>query len=144
MSTQTILDEIGYVAWHGMRVMDESVGKVELSLASREDLLNYVGTAHAGALFTLAETAAGVAADSLAQTLSAFILLRSATVNYTRRAVGELLATGEAAAEAVVAARESFAENSRADLVVGVVIHDADKSAVFEGEFNYALRPRTS
>lgn len=142
MSTQGTLDAIAYVAWHGIRVLDEAPGRVRLSLPAREDLLNFVGSGHAGALFTLAETAAGVAADSVARTLDAFILLKGATVRYTRRASGELAATGEASAQAVEAAKNSFAGTRRADLAVRVVIHDPAGEAVFEGMFDYALRPK--
>lgn len=142
MSLQDTLDEIGYVAWHAIRVTDEAVGRVSVALPPRDDLLNYVGTAHAGALFTLAETAAGVAADGVAQTMNAFILLRNTTVNYTRRAVGELIATGEVALGAAAATERAFTESGRADLAIGVVIRDAERNDVFDGTFNYALRPR--
>ena len=143
-STQSMLDTIAYVAWHDIRVVDQRVGWVQVALPARDDLMNYVGTGHAGALYTLAETAAGVAADSLAQTLNAFILLRQATVSYTRRAMGELVATGEADAQSTVAAKARFADTARADLVVRVVIHDVENEPVFEGRFDYALRPRKS
>lgn len=142
MSTQAILDQIGYVAWHGIRITEEGVGKVGVRLPAREDLLNYVGTGHAGAIFTLAETAAGIAADSVAQTLGAFILLQQATVNYTRRAEGELFASGEAGPQAMEAAREAFTAENRAGLAIAVIVHDARDEAIFEGTFNYVLRPR--
>jgi len=139
-----MLDAIAYVAWHGICVRDQREGWVQVALPARDDLVNYVGTGHAGALYTLAETAGGVAADNLAQTLSAFILLKQATVKYTRRAMGELLATGEAGAQSAVAAKAQFADTGRADLSIHVVIHDEDNEPVFEGTFEYALRPRTS
>jgi len=144
MSTQAVLDQIGYVAWHGIRVTEERVGKISVSLPARDDLLNYVGTGHAGAIFTLAETAAGVAADSVAQTLGAFILLQQAALKYTRRAQGELIAAGEASAPAVQAASDTFAREGRAELPIEVVVRDADAEPVFEGTFHYALRPRKS
>ncbi|MBT4520357.1 MAG: DUF4442 domain-containing protein [Halieaceae bacterium] len=141
-STQELLDTIAYVAWHGISVREQREGWVQVVLPARDDLVNYVGTGHAGALYTLAETAGGVAADSLAQTLNAFILLRQASVKYTRRAVGELLATGEVDEHSSVTAKAQFADEGRADLVVRVVIHDTESKPVFEGSFDYALRPR--
>jgi uncharacterized protein (TIGR00369 family) len=143
-STQDTLDAIAYVAWHGICVRDQREGWVQVALPERDDLVNYVGTGHAGALYTLAETAGGVAADSLAQTVNAFILLKQASVKYTRRAMGELLATGEADAHSAAAAKAKFADTGRADLSIRVVIHDTGNELVFEGTFDYALRPRKS
>lgn len=143
-STQRTLDAIAYVAWHGISVRDQREGWVQVVLPERSDLLNYVGTGHAGALYTLAETAGGVAADSLAQTLNAFILLKQASVKYTRRAMGQLLATGEVDAQSAVAAKAQFADSGRADLSIRVVIHDEENEPVFEATFEYALRPRKS
>lgn len=143
-STQDTLNAIGYVAWHDIQVVDESIGRTSVVLPARDDLLNYVGTAHAGALFTLAETAAGVAADSMAQALNAFILLKQAKVNYTRRAAGALSATGEADADASRRAQRSFSEDGRADLPIEVVIRDGEGNSVFSGTFDYALRLRKS
>jgi len=92
----------------------------------------------------LAETAAGVAADSVAQTLGAFILLQQAAVRYTRRAQGELIATGEATAVATKEANVAFAQDDRAALPIEVVVRDANAEPVFDGTFHYALRPRKS
>jgi acyl-coenzyme A thioesterase PaaI-like protein len=139
-STQETLDAIAYVAWHDITVTDESLGKVSVRLPARDDLLNYVGTGHAGALYTLAETAAGVAANGLAQTLNGFILLKQATVNYTRRAVGALNATGKTDADAWRKAQESFSNDERAELPIEVVIQDGESNPVFSGTFLYALR----
>ncbi len=40
------------------------------------------------------------------------------------------------------AAREVFATETRADLAIGVTVTDAADATVFEGTFDYALRPR--
>lgn len=144
MSLQSTLDGIGYVAWHKIQVKSESTGKVSLSLPLRDDLLNYVGTAHAGALFTLAETAAGVAADSVASGMNAFILLRNSNVNYIRRASGDLVATGEVSGSAALESETQFKEQGKADLTTMVQIDDSDSNTVFNGTFNYAIRARKS
>ncbi len=143
-ATQDLLDSIAYVAWHGHKVVDEGEGFVAIAQQARKNLLNYVGAAHAGAIYTLAETAAGVAADSVARPLGGFILLRGAEVNYTRRAAGALVARAEADESARRETAERFADNGRADLSVAVVIYDSDERPVFEGAFHYALRARTS
>ena len=141
---QAILDSIAYVAWHGCKVMDEGAGQARIAQPGRADLLNYFGAAHAGAMYTLAETAGGVAADSIARPLGAFILLRSAEVKYTRRAAGALEAQAAAEKAECETAMRRFSESGRADISIAVVICDSDEQPVFEGAFHYALRPRTS
>lgn len=141
---QSLLDSIAYVAWHGHKVIEQCAGSVTVAQPARDNLLNYVGAAHAGAMYTLAETAGGVAADSVARPLGAFILLRGAEVKYTRRATGELVAHAHADEPARRETAKRFADNRRADLSVAVVVYDSGEHAVFEGAFHYALRPRTS
>ncbi len=142
--TQSVLDAIAYVAWHGHRIRIERPGRVVVEQPDRAELRNYVGTTHAGALYTLAETAAGVVADGMAAPLGGFILLAAATVHYTRRAEGALEAEarfGPAADTAALAAE--FSASGRGALTVDVVIRDAGGQSVFEGSFQYAMRRRT-
>lgn len=141
-SIQETLDNIRYVAWHDIEILDEAQGAMTMRMPARDDLLNHVGTGHAGAIYTLAETAAGVTADSVAQTMNAFILLRGAEIKYTRRADGDLVAKGSVLSPSVEQARQVFAKSSRADFVVDVDIRDQDDRSVFQGRFDYALRPR--
>lgn len=143
-ATQKLLDSIAYVAWHGCKVIEQGAGCVKIAQPARENLLNYVGATHAGATYTLAETAAGVAADNVARPLGGFILLRGAEVNYTRRAAGALVARAHADESARRETEKRFADNGRADLSVAVDIFDSDERPVFEGAFHYALRLRTS
>jgi acyl-coenzyme A thioesterase PaaI-like protein len=142
MSIQEVLNNIKYVAWHNIEVLQEGPGAVTVFLPARDDLVNYVGTGHAGAIYTLAETAAGVAADSVAQTIDAFILLRDAQVHYTRRAEGDLTAKGLVEIEASEQAQAVFRDERRVNMPVQVDIRDEQDQSVFQGTFNYALRPR--
>lgn len=150
-SIQETLDNIDYVAWHGIRFVNENkleekdlnTTSVTMLMPARDDLLNYVGTGHAGAIYTLAETAAGVVADGVAQTMDAYILLRGAEVSYTRRSEGDLKAVGVVSTQEEEAARETFSESSRADFSVEVDIRDREDKSVFLGNFDYALRPRS-
>lgn len=141
---QDLLGSIAYVAWHGCKVTGQSADCVKMSQTTREDMVNYVGAAHAGAVHTLAETAAGVAADNVARPLGAFILLRGAEMKYTRRASGELLANARTDEPSRRATAKRFADDGRADLSVAVDVCDSEGHGVFEGAFHYALRPRAS
>lgn len=48
----------------GMRCLDGGLGRAAVELTVRDDHLNYNGTAHGGAIFALASTAFGLAANS--------------------------------------------------------------------------------
>ena len=141
--TQALLDSIAYVAWHGQKLRVEEPARVVVAQPDRPDLRNYFGTVHAGALFTLAETAAGVAADHVAGSMGGFILLGEAKLRYRRRAEGALEAQAQLdpAIDLAALARE-FAVGGRARMAVEVAIRDLGGEIVFEGTFHYAMRKR--
>lgn len=142
--THAVLASIAYVAWHGQVLRVEEPGRVVVAQPDRPDLHNYFGTVHAGAIYTLAETAAGVAADGLARPLGGFILLGGAEVRYTRRAEGALEAEAQLdpGIDRAALARD-FTASGRAKLSIAVTIRDPGGSAVFEGAFHYAMRRRS-
>ncbi len=141
--TQGVLDAIAYVAWHAHKIELEEPGHVVVAQPDRPDLHNYAGTVHAGALYTLAETAAGVAADGLAAPLDGFILLAAAQVRYTRRAEGSLVADARLdAATNAAALAEEFERSGRGAVTVSVSVRDPAGEPVFEGSFQYAIRRR--
>ena len=144
MALEKLLATIPYVVWHDVQVVEETRHRVCLSLQARPEIANYVGIMHAGAIYTLAETAAGCVANSVIDANAAFVLLRDANVCYTRKADGEITATGTVAEAEASAARAAFAESARADIAVEVDITDGGDETVFAGTFNYALRPRKS
>ncbi len=141
MALEALLAKIPYVAWHDIAVVEESPGVVRLSLCGREEIANYVGILHAGAMYTLAETAAGCVANNVIAGNVAFVLLRDAQSRYTRRADGEVTATATIVATNAAVAEAEFAEHSRADIAVDVDVTDSGGETVFAGTFNYALRP---
>ena len=141
MSLQAILDAIPYVAHHRARVLEAEAGTVRVCVPMTPQVQNYVGTMHAGALFTAAETAAGAAAFAVVPGGKAVGLLRQATVHYTRRAQGDVTATASIENDSATAARERFRENGKADIPIAVVLTDSDENTVFRGTFDYALRP---
>jgi len=142
MTLEDLLARIPYVVWHDIRVREQAPGQVKLSLGGREEVANYVGTMHAGALYTLAETAAGVVANDIIADNVAYVLLREGGVRYPRRAEGEVIATAKVDTSVANQVRAQFAAQSRADVEVSVTIDNAGGGTVFVGTFNYALRPR--
>ena len=141
MDLAGVLDRIPYLRVHHLEV-DEVEGEVTVRMPLSEEITNHVGIVHAGALFTTAETAAGVAAWRVVPGDRAFVLLRGATVRYTRRAEGEVMARASVEPQTAESARTAFEEAGRADAAVSVSIRDHAGDVVFEGKFDYALRPR--
>jgi len=136
-----VLARIPYLERHHIALEDVD-GAVLVRMPLRTEVTNHVGTMHAGAMFTAAETAAGVAAWRVVPDDQAFVLLRSANVRYTRRAEGDVAWTARIEDGVAKSAREEFANSGRADVEVAVKATDPGGEKVFEGTFDYALRPR--
>ncbi len=142
MALAELLATIPYVVWHGVGIDEDKDESVILRIPFRAELANYVGSFHAGALYTLAETAAGVIADRALPAGKAFILLRDANINYTRRPEGDVRAHAELDMQSAEQACQDFSKAARADIAVSVTMTDDAETQVFAGTFNYALRPR--
>ncbi len=142
MALAELLATIPYVVWHGVGIDEDKGESIILRVPFRNDLANYAGSFHAGALYTLAETAAGVIADRALPPGDAFVLLRDANIRYTRRPEGDVRAHAEMDRAAAEHALQDFNKSSRADISVNVNMTDDAGHSVFEGAFNYALRPR--
>jgi acyl-coenzyme A thioesterase PaaI-like protein len=139
---EALLARIPYLAPHGLQAAWATDGSVTVHQPFRPALANYVGIVHAGAIYTLAETAAGIVANELVTRLGGFILLSGATVRYTRRVEGDASATARADGPAAVAARARFETDARAEITIGVVVTTPDGETAFVGSFDYALRRR--
>jgi acyl-coenzyme A thioesterase PaaI-like protein len=139
---EAVLARIPYLEAHALEVEEGAKGAVRVKMPLRAGLTNHVGIFHAGALFTAAETAAGVSAYRVVPDDRAFVLLRGAAIRYTRRAEGEVIANARIEGDAALAARDAFDASGRGDVVIDVTAHDAGGEVVFEGSFDYALRPR--
>jgi acyl-coenzyme A thioesterase PaaI-like protein len=136
----SVLARIPYLEPHELEI-SQGEEHVVVSMNALPGLVNHVGILHAGALFTAAETAAGVAAYGVIPDDKAFVLLRSAKVRYTRRAEGAVSARAVVEAD-LGAVRRTFGETGRGDVLTCVRVFDEGAELVFEGEFDYALRPR--
>lgn len=143
MNLDAVLSRIPYLALHALDATPDGDG-VRVRLRFSREVQNHVGTLHAGALFTAAETAAGVAAWRVVPGDRAAVLLRGATVHYTRRAESDVVAVASVDTAAAASAREAFAAGGRADVAAVVRVTDVGGETVFEATFDYALRPRRS
>jgi uncharacterized protein (TIGR00369 family) len=78
----------------GLEITEISEGEATVRLPERPELLNHVGSQHAGALFTVAETASGAAfVGAFAARMGDITpLARSAEIAYEKIAKGEITA----------------------------------------------------
>lgn len=143
MNLADVLGRIPYLRVHRLEVGEGGDREVTVRMPGAEAISNHVGIVHAGALFTAAETAAGVAAWRVVPGDRAFVLLRHAEIRYTRRAEGDVVATARVATSEVTRARALFDASGRGDVATEVTVTGPDGQTVFEGVFDYALRPRT-
>ncbi len=141
-SLENLLETFPYVVWHGVEISVDEDDLLALRMSFRDDLGNYAGSFHAGALYTLAETVAGVMADRAVPGNSNFTLLRGAEVKYTRRPDGDVVATARRSAANADTALAAFEANGRADIIIDVNMLDNASEKVFEGQFDFALRSR--
>jgi uncharacterized protein (TIGR00369 family) len=77
-----------------LEITEISAGEATVVLPERPELLNHVGSQHAGALFTVAETASGAAfVGAFAERMGDLTpLARSAEISYEKIASGEITA----------------------------------------------------
>ncbi len=141
MDFNKILPAIPYLQPHHLEVTEQTVEHIRVRMPFGKQLTNHVGTLHASALFTIAETAAGLHATDLIPGNRAIPLLRGATVNYTRRAGGDLTATARVKDGSASDVCAEFDVQDRADVVIEVDVTDGEDETVFKGLFDYAMRP---
>lgn len=141
MDLQTLLASIPYLKTHGLEVDVATDGSVKARMPYQKSLTNHVGILHAAAIYALAETTAGVAASVIVPDNRAIVLLRGANIRYTRKAEGDLTASANADGAIADKARGEFDSDGRTDAELKVSVTDPEGETVFEGTFDYALRP---
>jgi uncharacterized protein (TIGR00369 family) len=113
-------------------------GSAHASLPEHPSTLNHIATAHAGAMFTLAETASGaaVAGAFAEQIFEVRPVVRSANITYLKVGRGELAANAKSRQDAD-SLRSTLNTEGRVDFTVDVVITNADGNEIakFEAEW---------
>lgn len=114
-------------------------------LAVQPQLANHVGSVHAGALFTVCESASGAAlAGALAELIMRTrFVVRDAHVEYLKPAQGEVLARARLADEGA-AVLEALRHDGRAEVAVDVsaltLAPDGSETLVARASFRWHLR----
>ena len=116
-----------------------------LTLGSDASLLNHVGTAHAGVLFTLAESASGavivVATSEVLDRVTPVV--GSADITFHRAAVGDLVATAAPAGD-LADAVEAATAGRRAEVEVRAEVRDGRDHPCATAVVHWVLRPAST
>jgi uncharacterized protein (TIGR00369 family) len=96
---------VPFAGFLGIEILDISAGEATARLPSRQELKNHVGTQHAGALFSVAETASGAAfVGAFAIRMGDVTpLAAAAEINYEKIASGPITAVGKLGIDAAEA-----------------------------------------
>jgi len=96
---------VPFVGYLGLEITAISEGEATVVMPERPELLNHVGSQHAGALFTAAETASGAAfVGAFAERMGDVTpLARSAEIAYEKIASGPITATARLGVDAAEA-----------------------------------------
>jgi uncharacterized protein (TIGR00369 family) len=137
-----LLDAVPFARTLGIQITAVTPDTAVAVLPDAPSLHNHVGGPHAGALFTLAETASGaiVLAAFAAQLDRAVPLTVKASVRYSKLALGTVTATAALARPAadVIAELDS---GGRPEFDVNIVITNPEGVTTAEVTVTWTLRP---
>jgi len=135
---------IPFVRTVGLSIDEVGPGTATASLVCRTEVQNHLGTVHAGALYTVGESATGAVVLGLFMDLlpGVFIALKSAQVKHTKARNGDLLAKAQLLGDPTEV-RKRYDETGKADFEVEVGF-TVDGTEVAEITYTWAVRaPRS-
>jgi acyl-coenzyme A thioesterase PaaI-like protein len=138
---QGLTQAVPFAGYLGLTITSVAAGEAVVVLPERAELNNHVGSQHAGALFTAAETASGAAfVGAFAERMGDVTpLARGAEISYERIAQGEI----EAKARLAVPAAEALATLDAEGKVVfpcEIELTDADGQRVATATVQWHVR----
>ncbi|MEV0585825.1 DUF4442 domain-containing protein [Nonomuraea sp. NPDC050310] len=137
-----LLDTVPFARHLGITFDKVADGVAVCRLPDRPDLHNHLAGPHAGALFTLAESASGAAmlsafGDELSRAVP---LTTGADVRYRKLALGEVVAEGRLLVDRASVVGQLDA-GERPEFAVEVEVRNAEGVVVSEMTFRWTLRP---
>jgi acyl-coenzyme A thioesterase PaaI-like protein len=137
-------EAIPFVKFLELEYVEVGPGRAVVRLPDRPELANHVGSQHAGALFTAAETASGAAfvggfADRLAQITP---LARSATIDYVKIAKGPIDATATLR-DAISSLLATLDAEGKVEFGIDVELTDGDGKKVATAAVDWHVRSNT-
>jgi uncharacterized protein (TIGR00369 family) len=132
---------VPFVEHLGIEIVEVGPGEATVRLPRRQELVNHVGSQHAGALFTAAETASGAAfVGAFAIRMSDVTpLARAAEINYERIASGPITARGKLGMDAAEALAV-LDEEGKVEFPCEVELTDANGTRVATATVHWHVR----
>lgn len=137
---QMLTAMIPFIGTVGITIDHIGKGTAVASLPARPQVNNHLGTAHAGAVYTLGESASGGAVLSLFADLmpGVFVALKEATVRHSKAAAGDVLAQATVVGDPAEI-RAAYEATGKVDFVVTVKL-TVDGAETGENSYTWAVR----
>lgn len=138
MNTLSLCD-IPFSSYVGLTESDREDALLMLPDAS--DYHNHLGTVHASAQFTLAETASGFIMQDAFGDMAADVVavVRKAEVKYSRPAQGPLYATGRLNPDDVAAVKNDIRERGLAKVRFMVLVQNESRKTTMKAKFEWSV-----
>jgi len=138
---QGMTQAVPFAGHLGVEITKVAAGEATVVLPERDELKNHVGSQHAGALFTLAETASGAAfVGAFAERMGDVTpLARSAEIAYEKIARGPITAQASLGIDKDEALA-SLDREGKVEFPCRVVLSDADGTQVATATVNWHVR----
>jgi uncharacterized protein (TIGR00369 family) len=132
---------VPFVGHLNLEITEISEGEATVVMPERPELLNHVGSQHAGALFTAAETASGAAfVGAFAKRMGELTpLARSAEISYDKVAKGPITARAKLGI-AAAKAHETLDADGKVEFPCEVELTDGDGAVVATANVRWHVR----
>jgi uncharacterized protein (TIGR00369 family) len=132
---------VPFVGHLNLEITEISDGEATVVMPERPELLNHVGSQHAGALFTAAETASGAAfVGAFAERMGDLTpLARSAEISYEKVAEGRITAKAKLGISSPKA-HEILEADGKVEFPCDVELTDADGQVVAAANVRWHVR----
>jgi acyl-coenzyme A thioesterase PaaI-like protein len=122
----------------------EKLREDTLAIRNKEVLHNHIGTIHAGALYTLAESQSGLFLQQLFPALKGRVvpLLREGSMKYRKPAEKMVYATADVTDTVLEKFETQFSKKGRGSITVSVVLTDGSEDVCATGTFVWFVQKR--
>ena len=127
----------------GVKIAYVEKGKVRVELPFEEGITNHLGTVHAGAIYTIAETGGGLVITSAATSADIWGVAKSGHIKYKKPAKSMIYVEEEVDPEWVAEKFNTALTEGKADIPFTVHVRDENGDVVAEVEFIYHIRKRS-
>ena len=137
---QHMMDTLPFVSLLGIRIDEIGAGTSRVSMPVDPKLNNHLGSHHAGALFTLAETASGAAmAGGFADLITGLRpVAKESRIQYLKLAKGATRANGKVPGD-IAALKQTLQAEGKLAFPVEVEVFDAESTLVARVQVDWHL-----